>query len=71
MDELEAGIELSLAIFPKSSAFLKPSKGALDDPALGNNGKGMKLTALSDLDGSAQFLFDGLSERFARIATVS
>ena len=41
MDELEACIELSFAVFPETSAFFEPSEGALDDPALGDDGEGV------------------------------
>jgi hypothetical protein len=41
MDELEARIELSFAVFPETSALLQPSEGSLDDPALGDHGEGV------------------------------
>ena len=41
VDELRAGVELSLAVFPEAAAFLKPGKGAFDDPSLGHDGEGV------------------------------
>jgi len=35
MDELQAGVEQSLAVFPQSAVLFQPRKAALDDPALG------------------------------------
>jgi hypothetical protein len=34
IDELQAGIEQALGIFPKPSAFLQPGKGPLNNSAL-------------------------------------
>lgn len=41
VDELQAGIEFSLAVFPQASAFLEPGEGAFDHPALRHDGKGV------------------------------
>ena len=70
MGELQTGIELAFAVFPQTPAFLKPSKGALDDPSLGNDRKGMQLIALGDLHSGPEFVFDGLGKRFARVAAI-
>jgi hypothetical protein len=40
-DELQAGVELALAVFPQSSVLLQPSETALNHPALGSHGKGV------------------------------
>jgi hypothetical protein len=34
VDELQAGIEQSFAVFPESSAFVEPGEAALDDPSI-------------------------------------
>jgi hypothetical protein len=49
IDELQAGIEQALGIFPKPSAFLQQGERSFDDPALGRDGKGMKLMTFSNL----------------------
>ena len=49
MDELQAGVEQSLAVLPQPSVLLQPGKAALDDPALWHDLEGMQLTALGDL----------------------
>jgi hypothetical protein len=37
MNELQAGIGFSLAVFPESSVLLQPDKAALDNPAFGHD----------------------------------
>lgn len=37
MDELQAGIEPPLAVFPEAPVLFQPGKAALNDPALGND----------------------------------
>lgn len=49
MDELQAGVELTFAVFPKPAVFLQPGKTALDNPALGHDRKGVQFTAFGDL----------------------
>lgn len=41
VDELQAGVEFALAVFPQPSAFLQPGERAPYNPALGNDGKGV------------------------------
>lgn len=49
MDELQAGVEQPLAIFPQPPVLFQPGKAALDDPALGNHGKLVQFAALGNL----------------------
>jgi len=37
MDELQAGVEQSLAVLPQSAVLFQPHKAAFDDPALGHD----------------------------------
>jgi len=53
IDELQAGIEQALGIFPKPATLLQPSEWACDHPALRQYGKSMKLMALGYLHRSA------------------
>ena len=46
VNNLQAGVELSLTILPQSSALLQLGKGALEDPALRYHCKGMQLITL-------------------------
>jgi hypothetical protein len=39
-DELQAGTQLTFAVFPKPSVLLAPIKGPFHHPAFGNGGKG-------------------------------
>lgn len=49
MNELQAGMEFTLAVFPQPSILLQPGKTALHHPTLGDNGRGMQFTALGNL----------------------
>jgi hypothetical protein len=40
-DELQAGVEFALAVFPQTPAFLDPGQRTLNYPALGHNGEGV------------------------------
>ena len=51
MDELQAGIEPTLAVLPKPSVLLQPGKAALDNPALRHDLEGVQLTTFCDLHG--------------------
>jgi hypothetical protein len=51
VDELQAGVEFALAVLPQPSILLQPSEAALDDPSLGHDLEGVKLTAFGDLHG--------------------
>lgn len=48
MDELQTGVEFSLAVLPQSPAFLQPGKGALNLLALGYDLEGVPFAALGD-----------------------
>ena len=70
MDELQAGVEQPLAVFPQPPVFLQPRKAALHHPALGHDLKGMQFAALGDLHRHVlcQDVLDALRERLAHIA---
>lgn len=70
MDELQTGIELTLAVFPQAAAFLQPSERALDDPALGHDSKGVQLTTLGNLNVGAKQFLNGLGKWLSHIAAV-
>lgn len=72
MDELQAGVELSLAVLPKPSVLLKPGKAALNLPTLGNYGELVQFTMLGYLhrDRLAQCFLYALREGLTHIATV-
>ena len=70
MDELQAGVEFALAVLPEAAAFLYPGKGSLDDPALRHDGKGMQLTALSDLNFGTEQFFYGMGKRLPDVSAV-
>jgi hypothetical protein len=72
VDELQAGIEQSFAVFPESSAFGEPGEAAFDDPALGHDLEGVQLTVFGDLyrDRLAQDGTDALRERLAGVAAI-
>lgn len=49
VDELQAGVEFTLAVFPQSPVFLQPGKGSFDDPAFGYDLEGVPFTPFGDL----------------------
>ena len=48
MDELQAGVEPALAVFPQPPVLLQPCKATLDNPTLWHDLEGVQLTALCD-----------------------
>ena len=60
----------SLAIFPKSAAFVKPAESPFRNPTLGKSLESMKLIPLYNLHFGAANGFDGFRELFARISSV-
>ena len=71
MDELEAGVELSLTVFPEATAFLNPGEGTLHDPTFGHDGKAVEVTAFGDLHRrSSEGVGDGLGKRFTGISSI-
>lgn len=70
MDELQAGVEFSLAVFPQSSAFLDPGEGSFNHPALRHDDKGMQLTAFGDLHLRTKQFVDGLGKGLTDIPTI-
>ena len=70
MDELQTGVELALAVFPQTAAFLDPGKGPFYNPTLGHNGKTMQLAALGDLNLGTEQFFNGMGKRLPDISAV-
>ena len=70
MNELQAGIEFSFAVLPESAAFLQPSEGAFDDPALGQHGKGMQFIAFDHLNRGLQALLYAVGEGLPGVAAI-
>ena len=73
MDELQTGVNHSLAVLPQSSILFQPGETTLDDPAFGHNFEGMQFTAPGNLhcDRFAQNFSHAFSEWFPGIATVA
>ena len=73
MDELQAGIEMSLAVLPQAPVLVQPGKTPLHNPALGDDRKLVKLAALGNLHRHllCQGFIDRLRKVLAHIATVS
>ena len=72
MDELQTGIEMSLAVFPQSPVLVQPGKAALDYPALGDNCEFVQFAARGNLHRHmlTQCFLHALCKRLARIAAV-
>ena len=70
MDELQAGIEMSLAVLPQAPVLVQPGKTPLHNPALGDDRKLVKFAALGNLhrDLLPQGLFDRLRKGIAHIS---
>ena len=73
MDELQARIELALAVLPQAPVLLQPSEAAFDDPAFGHDLESMQFAALGNLDGCvfAQDVSYPLGERLAGVAAIA
>ena len=73
MDELQTGIEPTLAVLPQPPALLQPRKAALHYPTLWHDLEGVQLTALCDLDGDmfTQCVTHALRKGLAHIAAVA
>ena len=70
MDHLQAGVELSFAVLPESSAFVEPCEGSFDDPSLRHDGEGVQFASFGDLDACAELFPDCVGERLARVAAI-
>ena len=70
MNELQAGIEFSFAVFPKPSALFQPTEGAFDDPAFGQYYKGVEFITLDHLNGGLQALHYPDCEGLAGVAAI-
>lgn len=73
VNELQAGIEFTLAVFPQPPILLQPGKAALNNPAFGHDLEGMQLTPLGNLhcDGLSQNFSHLFSKRFSGVAAVA
>lgn len=70
MDELQTGVEQTLAVLPQPPVLLQPRKATLCHPTLGHDLERMQLASFGDLhrDLFAQDVLHALSERLAYIA---
>ena len=73
MDELQAGIEPSLAVFPQPPVLRQPGKAALHHPTLWHNLEGVQLTAFCNLhcDVFTQCVMHALRKGLTHIAAVA
>ncbi len=73
MNELQAGIEFTLAVFPQPPILLQPGKAALNNPAFGHDLEGMQLTPLGNLhcDGLSQDFPHAFGKWFSGVAAVA
>ena len=70
MDHLQAGVALSFAVLPESSALVEPGEGAFDDPPFGHDGEGVQLAAFGNLHRGPKLLLDCVAERLTRVAAI-
>ena len=72
MDELQAGVEQTLAVPPQPSVFVQPSESAFDDPAFGHDLEGVQLAAPGNLhrDALIEDFTHALRERLADVASI-
>ena len=72
MDELQAGVEQTLAVPPQPSVFVQPSESAFDDPAIGHDLEGVQLAAPGNLhrDALIEDVTHALRERLADVASI-
>jgi len=68
--ELQAGIDLTFCVLPKSPRLFNPSKRTFDNPALWHDGKGMQLIAFGHLHRSAELLLYGIGKGLPAVAAV-
>ena len=73
MNELQAGVEFALTVFPQSSILLQPGKAAFDDPAFGHNLERVQFTTLGNLHCHvlAQDVLDALDKRLTDVAAIT
>lgn len=64
-------MELSLTVFPKPAALVKPAKRTFHDPAFWQDSKLMQLAAFNDLHIGPDSFPDRFGKRFAGISTVA
>lgn len=72
MNELQAGVEPSLAVLPQPAVLLQPRKAALNNPALGHDLEGVHFTAFGNLHRPllSQDVSHSLGKGLTRIASV-
>lgn len=73
VDELQAGVEPSLAVLPQPPVLVQPGKAAFHDPALGHHFESVKLASLGDLHRHmpSQNLLHALRERPTDVACIA
>lgn len=69
-EHLKRVVQFSLTVFPKSAAFIDPSKGTLDNPAFWQDGKGVEFTALNNHNICARKSVNGVGKIFSGIASI-
>ena len=72
MDELQTGIEMSLAVFPQAPVLVQPSKASFNQPPLGNDCEFVQFAARGNLHRHmlTQCFLHALRKRLARVAAV-
>ena len=73
MNELQAGVDHSLAVFPQPPVLLQPCKAALDDPAFGHDLESVQFTAPGNQhrDKFAQNFSHAFGKWFSGIAAIA
>ena len=70
MNEPQAGVQFGFAVLPQSSALFQPSKAALDNPALRQDGKHREFIALDQLHRCVQPLHHAVGKGSAGVAAI-
>ena len=63
-------LQFAFTVFPKSSIFVEPGKGTLNNPSFWQNDKGMQFISLNDLNFSTRKLFDFIGKLFSCVASI-
>lgn len=70
-DELKTGMELALAVFPKSMAFFQPGKRAFNNPPFRQHSKGVQFIAFDNLNISIYEILYRIRKRLAQISAIT
>ena len=62
---------MAFAIFPKSTAFIQPAKGAFNNPAFWKDLELVQFAAFDDLNICTDGIFDTIGKRLARITAIA